>query len=115
MKTFGIPLLLVGGGGYSLRNVARCWTYETSVALGVEIPNEIPEHMYSSYFKPEDKIHVQVSNMENHNNREYMEKHLKELLDNLKHVSATNVDHSNYRNSSGYPVHHMAFDEKENK
>lgn len=44
MRTFGVPMILVGGGGYSLRNVARCWTYETSIALGIEIDNNIPEH-----------------------------------------------------------------------
>ena len=31
--------MLVGGGGYTIRNVARCWTNETSVALGVEVAN----------------------------------------------------------------------------
>lgn len=30
---------MVGGGGYTIRNVARCWTYETSLALNVEIAN----------------------------------------------------------------------------
>jgi histone deacetylase 1/2 len=34
MKSFGVPLLLIGGGGYCLRNVARCYTYETSIAVG---------------------------------------------------------------------------------
>ena len=33
VKSFNIPTLLVGGGGYTLRNVPRCWTYETSVLL----------------------------------------------------------------------------------
>lgn len=65
MKTFGVPLILVGGGGYSLRNVARCWTYETAVALGLDIENEIPTHEFSSYFGPDYKIHMPVSNMEN--------------------------------------------------
>lgn len=30
---------MLGGGGYTIRNVARCWTYETAVALDTEIPN----------------------------------------------------------------------------
>lgn len=28
---------MLGGGGYTIRNVARCWTYETSVALDTDI------------------------------------------------------------------------------
>lgn len=33
MKSFGVPLLVLGGGGYTIRNVSRCWAYETSVLL----------------------------------------------------------------------------------
>jgi len=36
--------MVVGGGGYTLRNVARCWCYETSVLLGEEISNDLPYH-----------------------------------------------------------------------
>lgn len=25
VKSFRIPLLVLGGGGYTVRNVARCW------------------------------------------------------------------------------------------
>ena len=39
MKKWNLPLLLLGGGGYTIRNVARCWTYETSLALGVDVAN----------------------------------------------------------------------------
>ena len=39
MKKFNVPLILLGGGGYTIRNVARAWCYETSLALGVEIPD----------------------------------------------------------------------------
>ena len=31
--------MLVGGGGYTIRNVARCWTNETAIALGLEVAN----------------------------------------------------------------------------
>lgn len=35
LKTFNKPILLTGGGGYTLRNIARCWTYETSIITGL--------------------------------------------------------------------------------
>lgn len=30
MRSFNVPLLLLGGGGYTIRNVARCWCYEVT-------------------------------------------------------------------------------------
>lgn len=26
-KNYDVPILLLGGGGYTLRNVPRCWTH----------------------------------------------------------------------------------------
>jgi len=37
MKKFNLPLLVLGGGGYTVRNVARCWAYETGVVLGNQL------------------------------------------------------------------------------
>jgi histone deacetylase 1/2 len=52
-------MIVVGGGGYTLRNVPRCWTYESSILAGVDIPNEMPEeNEYREYFCPEYKIQV---------------------------------------------------------
>ena len=28
---------MLGGGGYTMRNVSRAWAYETGVATGVEL------------------------------------------------------------------------------
>ncbi len=39
IKSFNLPILLLGGGGYTIRNVARAWTNETAIALNQEIPN----------------------------------------------------------------------------
>ncbi len=40
MASFSVPLLLLGGGGYTMRNVARCWCYETSRMLGNDLNDE---------------------------------------------------------------------------
>ena len=28
LRFFNVPLMVLGGGGYTIRNVARCWCYE---------------------------------------------------------------------------------------
>ena len=43
MLAFNLPTIMMGGGGYTIENVARCWAYETGVALGVEIEDVIPK------------------------------------------------------------------------
>lgn len=39
-------MLVLGGGGYTLRNVARCWANETAILVDKhdEISNEIPDN-----------------------------------------------------------------------
>merc|ERR1711968_208828 len=55
MKSFNIPMLVLGGGGYTVRNVARCWTYETSVLLNESISNNIPYNDFFEYYAPDFK------------------------------------------------------------
>lgn len=57
-----VPLMLVGGGGYTPRNVARCWTYETAIAVNEEIHNELPYNDYFEYFGPNYRLHIEPSN-----------------------------------------------------
>ena len=42
VKGFGLPMLVLGGGGYTKKNVARCWTHETAVLLDEQLSNDIP-------------------------------------------------------------------------
>ena len=69
VKSFGIPLLVTGGGGYTVRNVSRCWTYETAVLLDQEISNDLPGqgNPYFGYYGPDYHLHISKSNMVNLN------------------------------------------------
>lgn len=44
VKSFGKPLMILGGGGYTIRNVARCWAYETGCLLGEDLPDRTSGH-----------------------------------------------------------------------
>lgn len=84
IRSYNLPLLLVGGGGYTIRNVARAWTYETAIALGVEISNDLPYNDYFEYYGPDFKLHISPSNMSNQNSSEYLDKIKTKLIENLR-------------------------------
>ena len=42
LANLGLPWLALGGGGYDLSAVARCWTLAYGVMLGEEWPDLIP-------------------------------------------------------------------------
>lgn len=86
VKSFGIPTLVVGGGGYTLRNAPRCWTFETSVLLDTPIRDAIPFNDYFDYFGPEYRLHWPVSNMVNLNSPEYLEDIRNQVLQILDKV-----------------------------
>ena len=37
LKAFNLPMLVLGGGGYVIRNVARCWAHETALLTETEV------------------------------------------------------------------------------
>jgi hypothetical protein len=70
-----LPLLILGGGGYTIKNVSRCWAYETSCLLNEDISNNLPYNDYYEYYGPDFRLHTNVSNsMENLNTKEYLYK-----------------------------------------
>jgi len=85
VKEFGIPTLVLGGGGYTIRNVARCWAYETSVLLETEISNDIPYNDYFEYYAPDFKLHLSPDPVrENLNTESSLETVRTELLKQLQ-------------------------------
>lgn len=87
MSTFNVPLLVLGGGGYTIRNVARCWAYETGCLLDRDMSDTMPQNDYSEYFGPTHTLHIQTSNMENQNTREYLDGIRAHLLENLSKLA----------------------------
>jgi histone deacetylase 1/2 len=45
MMGYGTPIVFLGGGGYTIENVSRCWAYETSVILGTYFYNFRPANL----------------------------------------------------------------------
>jgi histone deacetylase 1/2 len=74
VKSFNVPMLVLGGGGYTIRNVARCWAYETAVLLDQpDISNDIPFNDYYEYYAPDYKLHLTPEPMDNLNDKAMLE------------------------------------------
>lgn len=85
VKTFNLPMLVLGGGGYTIKNVARCWAYETSLLVDQEISSEIPYNDYLEYFAPDFSLYPDIAaRIENQNSKQYLE-HIKHtVIENVK-------------------------------
>ena len=72
IKDSGYAMILLGGGGYTVKNVARLWTYETAVALGIEneINENLPWNEYFEWFGPRYRLEVAGNNMDDLNIRD---------------------------------------------
>lgn len=68
-RNTNLPLILLGGGGYTIKNVARAWTYETACALGVEkeLDTHLPWHDHFECFGPRFRLEVAKNNSEDEN------------------------------------------------
>ncbi|KAF8213414.1 histone deacetylase complex, catalytic component RPD3 [Mycena galopus ATCC 62051] len=86
VKSFHRPLLLLGGGGYTMRNVSRAWAYETGLAAGVELGPEIPVNEYYEYFGPDYQLDVKSSNTDDMNTQAYLDRVKRIVMENLRHT-----------------------------
>ncbi|KAJ2805289.1 histone deacetylase [Coemansia guatemalensis] len=87
MRRFGVPMMVIGGGGYTIRNVARCWTYETGIVCGAELPAALPNTVYNEFFTPDYSLHPQLSGrVINHNSRAYLNALTARILEQLRYL-----------------------------
>ncbi|KAF2755353.1 histone deacetylase [Pseudovirgaria hyperparasitica] len=69
VKRYNLPLMILGGGGYTPRNVARTWCHETAVCVDATLSNELPEYVpYAKAFYGEgngnNKLYPSLDNIE---------------------------------------------------
>ena len=71
----GLPWLALGGGGYDIGAVARCWTLAYGVMLGAEWPDRIPESVLAQYPSPNlrDTVALEVPANVRQQARDYLE------------------------------------------
>ncbi|KAI0927875.1 transcriptional activator that enhances pseudohyphal growth [Taiwanofungus camphoratus] len=88
VRTFNVPLLVVGGGGYTIKNVSRCWTYETSVLVGAAVPDELPVTIYDSFFRDSQwKLHPPLTGkVDNQNSAASLQRITISIRDKLRYL-----------------------------
>ena len=90
-KSLNLPLLVLGGGGYTARNVARLWAYETAVCIGAQdtIHPALPEHTPFLEHFPERTLFPdlgKVTRYENKNPPEYLEEIRAAIAEQLRYL-----------------------------
>lgn len=81
-----LPMLVLGGSGSTLRNVTRCWTYETALVLGLSLDDRIiPRHEYREHYAPQYRL-LESSPVCVHdaNTRTYLDTTLSTIVHNIQ-------------------------------
>lgn len=92
VKSFGIPMLVVGGGGYTPRNVSRLWAYETAICVDAssDLNPSLPENLpFRNHFKPDCSLFPPLSEMrriENKNTRAYIDEIRQNIIEQLRYM-----------------------------
>lgn len=89
-KSFGIPMLVLGGGGYTPRNVLRLWCHETAVlndvTLDATIPSSVPTY---EWFGPDYSLHPHLDGrLDNKNLKRYLDCVRQHVLEQLRSIGA---------------------------
>lgn len=92
VKSFGVPVIVLGGGGYTMRNVARTWAYETGELVSQKMSKQLPFNDYYEYFAPDYELDVRPSNMENANSHDYLHKIKSAVIENIRRTGRPSVE-----------------------
>lgn len=96
VKRYKLPLLILGGGGYTPRNVARLWCHETASLCGASLSNQLPDHVpYRQAFEGAEngdgKLYPSLHNIptkrhENQHTREDLDRYRRVIREQLRYL-----------------------------
>ncbi|CCE64242.1 hypothetical protein TPHA_0H00320 [Tetrapisispora phaffii CBS 4417] len=88
IRSFGIPMVVVGGGGYTPRNVSRLYAYETGILNNVLLQSELPEDMpFRNQFGPDYSLYPVLDDLyENMNSKKYLEDLRIRCLEHIRYL-----------------------------
>ena len=93
VRSFGLPTLVLGGGGYKIANVARCWAAETGALVGAGpddpggMADTLPDHEFSEAYAPAFRLAVPpTAGLANANPPEYLDRLRVALLEHVARV-----------------------------
>jgi histone deacetylase HOS2 len=88
IKSFNLPLLVLGGGGYRQSSVARCWAYETGILTGVNLSDELPDNQYYGFFGPDYRLHPPLTGqIQNLNTKTSLERIRVTIREKLRYIN----------------------------
>ena len=89
MMSHGIPLLVLGGGGYNIQNAARCWTAVTATLTNSELEDDIPdEDHYFTKYGPDFTLSLSPGCVRNKNQQEDLDLMISTIKANIDLMSS---------------------------
>ena len=93
-RSFGLPLLLLGGGGYTPRNVARLWCHETALATDSQLLNTLPQHLphiqaFTGPDRGSGQLYPSLTEIKHHHNEHdwpYLQEQRNRILEQLRYL-----------------------------
>lgn len=88
VKSYNIPMLVLGGGGYTKEQVSRAWTLNTAYLVGLDsLPDQLPSsNPYAEYYMPDFRLRYNVNPKypwKNANTKDDLERIKAKVLDGL--------------------------------
>jgi histone deacetylase 1/2 len=87
-----LPTICLGGGGYTVENVSRCWAYESAIAVGIDLSNQLPKNLEYMNEYSQHVLHYSPGNVhkigKDYNDREYIFDIIGRIDKNLKNLEA---------------------------